>query len=227
MTYNTTRPKLILPEYGRSIQIMVEYVKTLETKAERNLAANDVIELMGQLNPHLRDVNDFKHKLWDHLFQIAEFDLDVDSPFAIPTPQTVFTKPKQLTYRKQAIKYRHYGRIIGEMVKEIVSMEEGNDKEIFTSQVANFMKVSYQNWNKTNVNDADILADLHQLSQGKIDTQNIVLTQDVVGSRGDNVDRLNTKMKTHTPNNNQNRHHNHNNQKNNNNQPRNRNNNQK
>ena len=122
--YNSTRSKLILSEYGRNVQNMVKYIVALPTKEERNRYAQVVIDLMGFLNPHLRDVADFKHKLWDHLHIISDFKIDVDSPYPKPSPEAIHMKPEPLRYPHQRIKYKHYGKTIELMIEKAKSIEE-------------------------------------------------------------------------------------------------------
>jgi Domain of unknown function (DUF4290) len=166
--YNTTRPALLYAEYGRNIQNMVKYIKTLESKEERNKHAQAVIDLMGFLNPHLRDVADFKHKLWDHLFIIADFDLDVDSPYPIPSKESLDTKPDKVSYPSNHIRYKHYGKTVEHLIEKARAIEEPDKKAQMTAQIANFMKMSYVNWNKDNVSDDTIINDLKIISKGEL-----------------------------------------------------------
>ena len=121
--YNTSRKKLVMPEYGRNIQKMVNHILTIEDREERNKAAQTVISVMGNLNPHLRDINDFKHKLWDHLAIISDFKLDIDSPYSMPEKAVLVEKPKQIPYHMHSIKYKHYGHSIVLMIEKAVEME--------------------------------------------------------------------------------------------------------
>jgi hypothetical protein len=166
--YNTQRAKLIIPEYGRNIQKMIEYTIKIEDREERNRAALAIISIMGNLNPHLRDVADFKHKLWDHLFIISDFKLDIDSPYEKPTLETLYEKPKQVPYSEYAIKYKHYGKIIELLIKEAVAFEEGPEKEVLIKLIANHMKKCYLTWNREVVNDELIFEDLKKLSGGAL-----------------------------------------------------------
>jgi hypothetical protein len=166
--YNTQRAKLIIPEYGRNIQKMIEYTIKIEDKEERNKAALAIISIMGNLNPHLRDVADFKHKLWDHLFIISDFKLDIDSPYEKPTLEKLHEKPKQVPYSEYAIKYKHYGKIIELLIKEAVAFEEGPEKEVLIKLIANHMKKCYLTWNREVVNDELIFEDLKKLSGGAL-----------------------------------------------------------
>lgn len=166
--YNSSRKKLILPEYGRNIQKMVNHLKTIEDRDERNKAARTVIGVMGNLNPHLRDVNDFKHKLWDHLAIIADFELDIDSPYDLPKPESLKNKPNKIPYNQHKIKYKHYGRSIGMMIDKAVELEEGEEKKDLVRMIAYHMKKSYLTWNREAVSDEEIFLDLKALSGGRL-----------------------------------------------------------
>lgn len=168
MEYNSGRNRLIIPEYGRNIQKLIEYAITLEDREERNKIAQAIVTVMGQLNPHLRDITDFKHKLWDHLFIISDFKLDVDSPYDRPTALTYKVKPKGIAYPTSDIRFRHYGRIIEQMIKEIKDLEETPEKEQMVVNIANFMKMLYVNWNKDSVSDEVIFEHLKILSKGSL-----------------------------------------------------------
>ena len=126
---------MALPEYGRNVQKMVDHIKTIEDRNERNRAARTIIQIMGNLNPHLRDEGDFKHKLWDHLALIAEFDLDIDSPYPMPEPTRFVEKPRQVPYQQGNIKFLHYGKIIELMIDAAVKLEEGEEKEYMTTLI--------------------------------------------------------------------------------------------
>jgi hypothetical protein len=170
--YNTTRPALLYSEYGRNIQNMVKYIKTLDSKEERNKHAQAVIDLMGFLNPHLRDVADFKHKLWDHLFIIADFDLDVDSPYPIPSKESLDTKPQRVPYPLNKIKYKHYGKTVELMIEKAKEIkDEPERKSQMVASIANFMKMSYVTWNKDTVSDDTIISDLKLLSRGELEIE--------------------------------------------------------
>jgi len=166
--YNSTRNKLILSEYGRNVQNMVKYIVALPTKEERNRYAQVVIDLMGFLNPHLRDVADFKHKLWDHLHIISDFKIDVDSPYPKPEIEAIHMKPEPLKYPHQRIKYKHYGKTIELMMDKAKTIEEPERKQHMVQAIANFMKMAYVQWNKDSVADESILADLRAMSQGQL-----------------------------------------------------------
>lgn len=166
--YNTTRKKLIMPEYGRNIQKMVNHILTIEDRDERNRAAQSIISVMGNLNPHLRDINDFKHKLWDHLAIISDFKLDIDSPYELITETFLEEKPKPIPYSQKTIKYKHYGHSIVLMIEKAIELEPGEEKEDLIKMIANHMKKSYLTWNRGAVSDEEILSDLKTLSKGKL-----------------------------------------------------------
>ncbi len=166
--YNSTRSKLILSEYGRNVQNMVKYICALPTKEERNRYAAVVIDLMGFLNPHLRDVADFKHKLWDHLHIISNFQIDVDSPYPKPSPDAIHLKPEPLKYPHQRIRYKHYGKTIELMIEKAKSINDPERKKYMVQSIANFMKMAYVQWNKDSVADEIILADLVAMSRGEL-----------------------------------------------------------
>jgi hypothetical protein len=166
--YNTQRKKMALPEYGRNVQKMVDHIKTIEDRDERNRAAKTIIQIMGNLNPHLRDIGDFKHKLWDHLALIAAFELDIDSPYPVPEPAKFVEKPKQVPYGQGEIKYLHYGRIIELMINAASEMEDGDEKEYLTNLIVNQMKKAYITWNRSQVADEVIIENLKYLSRGKL-----------------------------------------------------------
>ena len=168
LEYNSSRNKLVISEYGRHIQKLVEHAMTLKDKEERQKMANGIIDIMGELNPQLRDVADFKHKLWDHLFVISNFELDVDSPYEKPIIEKLFEKPEPLAYPNSKIKYNHYGKVIELMIDEAVKMEDQELKSKLVIAIANQMKKSYVNWNLDTVEDEIILNQLTKLSKGKL-----------------------------------------------------------
>lgn len=166
--YNTSRNNLKLPEYGRNIQKMVEYLMTIEDREERNKMAYAVISVMGNMNPHLRDISDFKHKLWDHLSIMSDFKLDIDSPYKKPEPKVFNEKPRRVEYKLNEIKYKHYGRTLEMLIDAATKYPEGEEKEQLIKIIANHMKKSYLTWNREVVNDGEIFKDLRELSGGKI-----------------------------------------------------------
>jgi hypothetical protein len=168
LEYNTERGKLLISEYGRSIQNMIEVAVAEPNKEKRQLIANEIIKLMGQLNPHLRDVVDYKHKLWDHLFVMSDFKLDVESPYPMPTRESLLQKPDALAYPQSRIKYRFYGKNIAEMIKKAAALEDGQLRKSYINAIGSFMKMSSKAWNEEMLNDVEVLAHLEELSEGKI-----------------------------------------------------------
>lgn len=179
MEYNTSRKKLVLPEYGRNIQKMVEIAEAEPDKEKRNEMAHAIITIMGSMNPHLRDIADFKHKLWDHLAIISDFELEIDSPYPPPEIETLREKPESVPYNSNDAKFKHYGQTIEKMVQVAIDMEDGELKSILIQLIANHMKKSYLTWNKEAVTDEQIFKDLKVLSGGKIDldTEETILTE--------------------------------------------------
>ncbi|MGZ2370139.1 DUF4290 domain-containing protein [Ancylomarina sp. YFZ004] len=168
MDYNSNRVKLLLPEYGRNVQMMVDFAMKIEDRDERNKAAKTIISIMGNMYPHLRDVSDFRHKLWDHLAIMTDFHFDIDSPYELPTKEKLAEKPEILPYNNHRIRYRHYGKIIESMVKKAIEMEDEKEKNALILMIANHMKKSYSNWNKEGVADDKIFKDIVDLSKGEL-----------------------------------------------------------
>ncbi len=168
LEYNTEREHLIIPEYGRHLQKMINYAKSRPTKEERNKVSKAIISVMGNLQPHLRDVPDFQHKLWDQLFIMADFDLDVDSPYDLPSREELSSRPEPLRYPQNHPKYRFYGNNIKTMIDVANTWEEGDLKEALVFTIASHMKKCFLNWNKDTVEDDVIFNHLRELSGGKI-----------------------------------------------------------
>lgn len=168
LQYNTKRKQLIIPEYGRHIHKMIELVKAENNTEERNKKAKAIIGVMGNLNPHLRDVPDFQHKLWDQFFIMANFDIDVESPFEKPQKEVLDMKPEKLPYPQNFPKYRFYGNNIKRMIDVAIEWEEGELKDVLVFTIANHMKKNFLSWNKDTVEDVVILAHLEELSGGKL-----------------------------------------------------------
>ena len=166
MEYNTSRASLIFPVYGRAIQEMVNYAKELPTKEERTAAAKTIVNAMAVLHPQQKDMTDYRQKLWDHLFIIADFNLDCESPYPMPDPEIVSKKPKPIAYPQKNIRMRHYGSIVEKMISEAKNMEEGAEREGVIEQIANFMKMSYLTWNRDTVSDELIFEQLKEFSGG-------------------------------------------------------------
>ncbi len=197
MRYNTERKQLIIPEYGRHIQKMVEHCMGIEDRKERNEFAEIIIEVMGELNPHLRDVQDFQHKLWDQLFIMSEFKLVVDSPYPIPEKDDVYSRPQRVPYPQEEYKYKYYGKNIRKMI-DIALEWDGDKQEGLIMVIANHMKKCYLIWNKDTVEDQTIFKHLYELSDGKIDLRDsteALLSGDKFYSTGNNNHNKGRKSK--------------------------------
>ncbi|MEZ4799411.1 MAG: DUF4290 domain-containing protein [Flavobacteriales bacterium] len=166
--YNSNRPDLIIPEYGRNIQKMVEYAMTIDDREERNRCVRAILSVMGQLFPYLRDIEDFNHKLWDHLYIMSDFKLDVDSNYPVPNAEELDTPPQRMSYPKGDVRFGHYGRYVERMINKCMAMEEGEERKAFSMAIANLMKQNALNWNRSSVTDDVILKDLSYLSGGAI-----------------------------------------------------------
>ena len=168
MKYNTEEERLVLPEYGRNIQNMVDYCVTIEDREERKRCANTIINIMGNMFPHLRDVNDFKHILWDHLAIMSDFKLDIDYPYEIVKRENLNQKPPRIPYNTNRIRYRHYGKTLELMIRKATELEDGPEKDQLVRLLATQMKKSFLTWNKETVDDRKIFKDLDELSGGAI-----------------------------------------------------------
>ena len=171
MEYNTQRKKMELPEYGRSVQNMVDHALTIEDREERQRCANTIINIMGGMFPHLRDVPDFKHKLWDHLAIMADFKLDIDYPFEIVKKEELVMKPETIAYPNGAIRYRHYGRFLEKKIKKATEVEDEAERKQLIRMLAIQMKKSLHNWNKEGIEDQKTVDDLREYSKGAIASQ--------------------------------------------------------
>ena len=202
MEYNTTRDKMLLPEYGRNVQNMISFAMKIENRAERNRAAQAIIEVMGQLNPHLRDVDDFRHKLWTHLFVMSDFKLDVDSPYEIPKLEKLQEKPNLLEYPKSSIKYGHYGKYTEKILATAKETKTPEEKEFLKTSMSNFMKKLYLSHNNDAVENHVIAENLKELSRGELVLDNpdeLTSTNTLLRSMG-----MNNGQKRTIPNNNKN-----------------------
>lgn len=172
MEYNTARGKLLLPEYGRNVQNMIMHAMEIADREERNRAAQAIIDVMGQLNPHLRDVDDFKHKLWTHLFIMSDFQLDVDSPFEIPKQESLNEKPQLMKYPKSRIRFGHYGQYTQKVLENSKEVEDPEAKEYLTKSMANFMKKQFLMHNNHAVENNVIVEQMAELSHGELKLEN-------------------------------------------------------
>ena len=168
MKYNTARDHLVLPEYGRNVQKMVDHAITIQNKEERNKCVKTIIDFMGQMNPQLRDLKEFNHKLWDDLFIISKFQLEADSPYPLPEPKKLDERPEKMPYPKNKIKFPFYGAALENMIRYAVNQNDGRDKEIMIGMIANHMKKSYLLFNKHSVSNDTIILHLKQLSDNKL-----------------------------------------------------------
>ena len=168
LQYNTERTKLIIPEYGRHLHKMIDQALECEDRDKRNNLAKAIIGVMGNMNPHLRDVPDFQHKLWDQLYIMSNFELDIDSPYPLPSKEVYEERPDKLNYPQNFPKYRFYGNNIKRMIDVAISWEDGEMKKQLVYVIANHMKKCFLNWNKDTVEDDVIFNHLNELSEGKI-----------------------------------------------------------
>ena len=168
MEYNTEREKIVISEYGRNIQVMIRHLMEIEDRKQRTEAAYFIVNVMAQMNPQVKESNDYMHKLWDHLHIIANYELDVDGPYPKPTPEMQKQKPEHVGYQKNNIRYGHYGQYIYDVVKKVKEMEDGPKKQAILINIANQMKRDYLNWNRDTVNDLLILDDLYKISGEEI-----------------------------------------------------------
>lgn len=190
LEYNSQRPRLIIPEYGRHLQKLIDSAVATQDREERNKLAKYIISVMGTLQPHLRDVPDFQHKLWDQLFIMSDFRLDVDSPYPIPSRELLNLKPEKLPYPQNFPKYRFYGNNIKYMIDVANKWDDGEMKSGLIRVIANHMKKSYLSWNKDSVKDEVIFEHLYELSDGKI---NLLETSEELSN---SIDLMKTNKKT-------------------------------
>jgi hypothetical protein len=197
MKYNTQVKGLALPEYGRNIQNMVDYCVSIPDREERSTCANAIINIMGNMFPHLRDVNDFKHILWDHLAIMSDFALDIDYPYEVIKRENLYIKPDKLPYPKGKIVYKHYGKNLENMIRKATKYEEGEEKEQLIGLLANHMKKSFLTWNQEVVDDRKIFDDLELLSKGTIvldeDQHKLTESKDILSKKNKNLTRRQNK----------------------------------
>lgn len=195
MKYNTEEKRLALPEYGRNIQNMVDYCITIADREERKRCANTIINVMGNLFPHLRDVNDFKHILWDHLAIMSDFKLDIDYPYEIVKKENLNTRPPRIPYSNSHFHYRHYGKTLELMIQKATTYPDGPEKDQLIKLLATQMKKSFLTWNKETVDDRKIFKDLDELSDGKIildeEEHKLLESRDLIARTNSNTNKKN------------------------------------
>lgn len=169
MEYNTSRDQLIFREYGRNVQKIIQYAVTIEDAEKKTQIVDAIIRLMGQMHPHLRNIEDFRHKLWDHLFIMSDFKLDVESPYPTPTKETVKLEKVTVPYPSNKIKFRHYGKNVENLIEKAVGMEDPDQQKAFAKVIAHYMKMVYASWNRDGANDDHIKADLKRMSGDVLD----------------------------------------------------------
>lgn len=183
MDYNTQRGQIQLKEYGRHIQNLVEHALTIENDEKRQALAEEIINIMACLNPHLKNVDDFNHLLWDHLIIISDFKLNIQSPFPIPEREAVYAKPEKFGYPKKNNKFKHYGKNIQTMINKAIEMEDGEVKQGFTKCIANYMKIVHNNWNSETVTDETIINDLEIISNDQLSLSDEVTLKNVQSNK--------------------------------------------
>ncbi|MDR3218785.1 MAG: DUF4290 domain-containing protein [Dysgonamonadaceae bacterium] len=197
MRYNTKEKQLALPEYGRNMQNMVDYCITIPDREERARCANTIITIMGNMFPHLRDVNDFKHILWDHLAIMSNFSLDIDYPYEVIKKENMYIKPDKLPYSQGKIVYKHYGKNLEDMIRKATELEAGEQRDYLIKLLANHMKKSFLTWNKEVVDDQKIFKDLALLSKGEIlldeDNHKLTESKDILMKKNKNLTRRQNK----------------------------------
>jgi hypothetical protein len=198
MEYNSQREPLIIPEYGRNIQKMVTYAKTIEDREKRTEAAKFIVKVMASMNQQNKDAGDYQQTLWDHLFIISKFELDVDSPYPLPEKEILTRKPDKVHYSDNKIRFRHYGKNIEAIIKKATEFEDGPEKEALIHAIANHLKKSYLNWNRESVDDVAIEKHLEILSEGKLSlSEDLTLTStsDILARNKSKKKRFNPRSK--------------------------------
>lgn len=168
MQYNTQQKKMALPEYGRSVQNMVDYAVTIEDRAERQWCAETIIHIMEGMFPNLKNVPDFEHKLWDHLAIMSDFKLDIDFPFETVKPENLKVKPDPIPTNRKKMRYRHYGRLLENLIVKACDIEEGPERDNLIALICNHMRKDYVAWNKDSIDEQKIADDLKEMSNGKL-----------------------------------------------------------
>jgi hypothetical protein len=166
--YNTQRPSIILKEYGRNVQKLVEYIRSLPSKEKRTELAYTLIELIKQLTPTMKDQPENPQRVWDDLYIIANFNLDINSPFPVPEPSILFKKPEKVEYPQSQVRFKHYGKNIEKLVKEALKLEDPQERQDAIIYLGKLMKTFYGNWNKETLDDSVILKDIQDMSGGAL-----------------------------------------------------------
>ena len=195
MEYNTNQKKLALPEYGRSVQKMVDHALTIEDRDERQKCAQTIIRIMGSMFPNTRNLPDYERKLWDHLAIMSDFTLDIDYPFEVIKKEEFHTPPQRVPYQTGEIKNRHYGRIVEAMIDHACTLQEGEEKEQLVELILIQMKKNYIAWNKDGVEDSKIIDDLRIYTKGAIDISAKEIKLNTNNNQRNNVKRNGTNNK--------------------------------
>jgi hypothetical protein len=164
---------MIIPEYGRHVQKMAQHLLTIKSKKERTAASEVIIQTMTQVHPYAKDSEELRRKLWDHLYIITDYKLDVDGPYPKPSPDLFESKPKRLQYPASTLKYKHYGKITSELIKKAVKLKDGGEKDALVESIAILMKKAFMMWNKSSVSDSVIVKDLREMSQGELEIKDL------------------------------------------------------
>ncbi len=160
--------EIVLKEYGRNTQKIVNYILTIEDREKRTKYANTLIELMKQINPGMRDAQDSYHKLWDHLYIMADFNLDVDSSYPMPEKELLGRKPMRVPYNTHKLRFKHYGKNVELLIEKAIQMEDKADQDIAILYIGRLMKRFYSTWNKENIDDDIIIEHLKDMSNNKL-----------------------------------------------------------
>ncbi len=182
MDYNTQREKLNIPDYGRNVQKMVNYCASIRDREKRTQVAHAIINILGNMNPHLRDVPDYKHKLWDHLAIMSQFSLDIDWPYKIVNKQILYAKPDNVPYSLEKVQFRHYGKYVELFIKRITETKDEKEREVLIEIIANYMKLLYVTWKKEQVADDIIFKEIKEISKGKIQIPESLKLNDIKDS---------------------------------------------
>lgn len=201
LNYNTQKEKIVLTEYGRGVQEMVEHLKLENDREKRNVLAHTVFQVMVNLNPEIKNQKNYEQTVWDHMHEIANYELDIDNDYPAPEPSVKEQRPESLGYKKVLSKYRYYGRNLIDMIDGAKDMEEGELKKMYVDYIASFMVNSSRNWNEEDLTPEQVVKHLADLSQGKlqIDPRSLNIHLEKVVRRNNNNNRNNSKGKKKKP----------------------------